>query len=210
MAFAVTERTRMRPATATSPGYRLDPAHFAALQRATERATQALLNLQQPDGHWVAELQGDTILESEYILLLAFLGRENGEVARQAANYVLQQQRPDGSWSNYPGGPLELSVSVKAYFALKLTGHDPNAPYMQRAREVIRAAGGAAACNSFTRFYLALLGQFPYANCASVPVEMVLLPRWFYFNLYAMSSWTRTIVVPLSIFSACKPRRDLP
>jgi squalene-hopene/tetraprenyl-beta-curcumene cyclase len=180
------------------------------LQRAIERARCCLLDMQQADGHWVGELQGDTILESEYILLMAFLGREDEEVCRKAANYILQQQMPEGGWNNYPGGPADLSVSVKAYFALKLTGHNPNAPYMRRAREVIRSLGGAAGCNSFTKFYLALLGQFPYANCASVPPEMVLLPRWFYINLYAMSSWTRTIVVPLSIFSACKPVRFVP
>jgi squalene-hopene/tetraprenyl-beta-curcumene cyclase len=173
-------------------------------------ARRCLLGLQKADGHWCGELQGDTILESEYVLLMAFLGREEEEACRKAARYVLTQQTPDGGWSNYPGGPVDLSVSVKAYFALKLTGHDPDASYMVRAREVIRRLGGAVGCNSFTKFYLALLGQFPYENCASVPVEMVLLPRWFYFNLYAMSSWTRTIVVPLSIFSACKPRRDLP
>jgi squalene-hopene/tetraprenyl-beta-curcumene cyclase len=166
--------------------------------------------MQQADGHWVGELQGDTILESEYVLLLAFLGREDDEVCRKAARYILRQQMPEGGWSNYPEGPAELSVSVKAYFALKLTGHDPEAPYMRRAREVIRSLGGAAGCNSFTKFYLALLGQLPYGNCASVPPEMVLLPRWCYINLYAMSSWTRTIVVPLSIFSACKPVRHLP
>ena len=101
-------------------------------------------------------------------------------------------------------------MSVKAYFALKLTGHDPEPPYMRRAREVILDARRRGRCNSFTKFYLALLGQFPYENCASVPPEMMLLPRWFYFNLYAMSSWTRTIVVPLSIFSAHKPVRTLP
>jgi squalene-hopene/tetraprenyl-beta-curcumene cyclase len=169
-----------------------------------------LLELQKADGHWVGELQGDTILESEYILLMAFLGRENDEVCRKAARYILTQQRADGSWSNYPGGPVELSVSVKAYFALKLTGHDPGAEYMRRAQDVIRSHGGAAACNSFTKFYLAFLGQFPYDNCPSVPPEMVLLPRWFYVNLYALSSWTRTIVVPLSIFSALRPVRQLP
>jgi squalene-hopene/tetraprenyl-beta-curcumene cyclase len=166
--------------------------------------------LQQSDGHWRGELQGDTILESEYVLLMAYLGREDEEQCRRASNYILAQQRSDGSWSNYLDGPLELSVSVKAYFALKLTGHDAKAPYMRRARAAIRAAGGAAAVNSFTRFYLALLGQFPYDNCPSVPVELVLLPRWFYVNLYAMSSWTRTIVVPLSLFSAYKPLRRLP
>jgi squalene-hopene/tetraprenyl-beta-curcumene cyclase len=180
------------------------------LQRAIERARRCLLDMQQPEGHWVGELQGDTILESEYVLLMAFLGREDEDVCRKAANYILQQQMAEGGWNNYPLGPADLSVSVKAYFALKLTGHDVNAPYMRRAREVILSLGGAAGCNSFTKFYLALLGQFPYANCASVPPEMVLLPRWSYINLYAMSSWTRTIVVPLSIFSACKPVRHLP
>ena len=179
------------------------------LHRAIDRARRCLLDMQQADGHWVGELQGDTILESEYVLLMAFLGREDEEVCRKAANYILGHQMPEGGWNNYPQGPADLSVSVKAYFALKLTGHDANAPYMRRAREVILSLGGAAGCNSFTKFYLALLGQFPYANCASVPPEMALLPRWSYINLYAMSSWTRTIVVPLSIFSACKPVRRL-
>jgi len=186
-----------------------DERSSSGLQRAIDRARRCLLALQQADGHWVGELQGDTILESEYVLLMAFLGREQEEVCRKAANYILQQQMPEGGWNNYPGGPADLSVSVKAYFALKLTGHDADAAYMRRARDVILSLGGAAGCNSFTKFYLALLGQFPYANCASVPPEMVLLPRWFYLNLYAMSSWTRTIVVPLSIFSACKPVRRL-
>jgi squalene-hopene/tetraprenyl-beta-curcumene cyclase len=180
------------------------------LQRAIDRARCCLLDKQHADGHWVGELQGDTILESEYVLLMAFLGRENEDICCKAGNYILQQQMPEGGWSNYPDGPADLSVSVKAYFALKLTGHDANAPYMRRAREVILSLGGAAGCNSFTKFYLALLVQFPYANCASVPPEMVLLPRWSYINLYAMSSWTRTIVVPLSIFSACKPVRVVP
>ncbi len=185
-------------------------APLSPVRRALDCARRCLLGLQKADGHWVGELQGDTILESEYILLLAFLGREDSEVCRKAARYILEQQMAEGGWSNYPGGPVELSVSVKAYFALKLAGHDPEAAYMRKAREVIRRHGGAAACNSFTKFYLALLGQFPYDNCPSVPVEMVLLPRWFYVNLYAMSSWTRTIVVPLSIFSATRPVRHLP
>jgi len=180
------------------------------LLQGIDRACKYLLALQKPDGHWVGELQGDTILESEYILLLAFLGEESTPIARKAANYILEQQQPDGSWSNYPDGPFDMSVSVKAYFALKLTGHDPDAPYMVRARQRILEHGGAIRSNSFTRFYLALLGQIPYANCPSVPPELILLPRWFYVNLYAMSSWTRTIVVPLSIFSACKPVRRLP
>jgi squalene-hopene/tetraprenyl-beta-curcumene cyclase len=169
-----------------------------------------LLSRQSDDGHWVGELQGDTILESEYILLMAFLGRETDPRVVKAANYILKQQLPDGGWNNFPDGPAELSVSVKAYFALKLSGHDADAPHMTSARAVIRSLGGPAGCNSFTKFYLALLGQFPYANCPSVPPEMMLLPRWAYINIHAMSSWTRTIVVPLSIFYAYKPVRRLP
>jgi squalene-hopene/tetraprenyl-beta-curcumene cyclase len=180
------------------------------LRGAIDLAARGLLARQAGDGHWVGELQGDTILESEYVLLLAFLGREADPRVAKAARYLLAQQLPDGGWSNYPGGPTELSVSVKAYFALKLAGHDPEAAAMRRARALIRELGGAARCNSFTKFYLALLGQFPYANCPAVPPEMMLLPRWACVNIYAMSSWTRTIVVPLSIFYAYKPVRHLP
>lgn len=194
----------------SEPLARSGAAAASRLHTAVRQARQHLLRRQHDDGHWVGELQGDTILESEYILLMAFLGREQEERVFKAGNYLLRQQMPEGGWNNYPGGPADLSVSVKAYFALKLAGHDPDAPFMRRAREVIRSLGGAERCNSFTKFYLALLGQFPYENCASVAPEMMLLPRWAYFNIYAMSSWTRTIVVPLSIFSAHQPTRKLP
>src|SRR5262249_374113 len=124
----------------------------------------------------------------------------------------------EGGWCIYPGGPAELSASVKAYFALKLTGHDPDAEYMRRAGEVIRANGGANRCNSFTRFYLALLGQMPYANFPPVPPQFtLLLPRnvtlrrgWAHTNPSAMPGWTRTIVVPPTILYAFKPVRGLP
>lgn len=180
------------------------------LDRAVCHAQECLRAQQRPDGHWCAELQGDTILESEYILLMAFLGREGEDRVRKAARYILTQERPGGGWANYPGGPVDLSVSVKAYFALKLTGHDPNEPVMRRTRAAILRQGGAAYCNSFTKFYLAFLGQLPYDTCVSVPPELLFLPKWAYINLYAMSSWTRTIVVPLTIFSAYKPVRKLP
>jgi squalene-hopene/tetraprenyl-beta-curcumene cyclase len=186
------------------------PVGRQPLVDAIAAARDCLLSKQQPDGHWVGELQGDTILESEYILLMAFLGRERNDKSVRAAQYLLSQQMPDGGWNNYPGGPAELSTTVKGYFALKLTGHNPDSAHMERARELILSLGGAARCNSFTRFYLALLGQIPYSQCPTVPPEMMLLPRWFYFNIYAMSSWTRTIVVPLSIMSASRPVRQLP
>ncbi len=175
-----------------------------------ERAARYLASLQKNDGHWVAELEGDCILESEYILLMAFLGREKTPDSLAAARYLLDHQNPEGGWSQFPGGPSEISGSVKAYFALKLTGIIPeNDQRMVLARNRCLELGGVAACNSFTKFYLALLGQLDYRSVPSVPPEILLLPKWFYINLSAMSAWTRTIVVPLSIMSALKPIRKL-
>lgn len=179
---------------------------FDQIRDAVERGRTGLLARQKPDGHWVGELEGDTILESEYVLLLTFLGKP---VDPRLLRYLRERQLPTGGWSNYPGGPADLSVSVKAYFALKIGGDSPLSPHMRRAAEVIRTLGGAGNANSFTRFYLALLGQISYANCPCVPVEMVLLPRWFPFSIYAMSAWSRTIVVPLAIVSAFKPVKPL-
>lgn len=178
------------------------------LDRAFSKLLKArgfLIDNQKSDGHWVAELQGDTILESEFVLLMAFLGRENEEICKKCAKYIQSQIIPEGGWSNFEGGPFDLSVSVKAYFALKLTGVSIDLSWMKLARQKILEAGGAENCNSFSRFYLALLGEYSYQNCPEVPPELVLLPSWFPVSIYLMSSWTRTILVPLSIFSAIKP-----
>jgi squalene-hopene/tetraprenyl-beta-curcumene cyclase len=142
--------------------------------------------------------------------LLAFLGRHADPRVALAANYLRAKQLPGGGWANYPGGPAEVSVSVKAYFALKVAGDPADAPHMTRAADAVRALGGAENTNSFTRFYLALLGQLPYSACPSVPAELMLLPRWFFFNIYAMSAWSRTIFVPLSVVDAHKPVTRLP
>jgi len=179
------------------------------LRQAILRTRRWLLDAQHAEGHWVAELEGDTILESEYVLLLAYLGRHDTERAGKAAAYLLERQLPEGGWSQYPGGRIDISASVKAYFALKLTGCDPSDEPMQRARAAILAHGGADAVNSFTRFYLALLGQISYDDCPAVPPEFALLPKWFPINLYAVSAWTRTIVVPLSIISALRPTTEV-
>lgn len=180
------------------------------LQDAIERTRDFLLQEQQTDGHWVAELEGDTILESEYLLLLTYLGLEKTPRALKAARYIEQQQLPTGGWAIYPGGDLEISASVKSYWALKLTGHDPEAPYMVRAKEAIRAAGGAEAVNSFTRYYFALLGIIDYKQCPAVPPELMLIPSWMPFNIYEMSAWSRTILVPLSLLWAFQPAHKLP
>jgi squalene-hopene/tetraprenyl-beta-curcumene cyclase len=173
-------------------------------------ARRQLLSLQQADGHWCAELEGDTILESEYVLLLHFLGRTDEERVRKAANYLRVKQLPEGGWGGYPGGGADVSNSVKAYFVLKLVGDDPDAPHMARAREVIRRKGGLHACNSFTKLYLSIFGQYEWDRSPGVPPELVLLPLWFPINIYDMSSWSRAIVVPLSIIWAHKPTCQVP
>jgi len=191
-----------------APGFGdIDPR---TLRAAIDRTRDYLLSRQQPDGHWVAELQGDTILESEYILLLAFLGQGQTDRAREAAAYMLTQQEEHGGWAMFPGGPIEVSGSVKAYLALKIAGHDPAADYMVRARNAILAAGGVERVNSFTRYYLAMLGLIPYSLCPAVPPELMLIPDWAPFNIYEMSAWSRTIIVPLSLLWACQPMTSLP
>ncbi len=203
-----------RPAASTARRQEVGPSpdlsELNGLDGAIDATRAWLLARQAKDGHWVGELEGDTILESEYVLLLAYLGRHGSPEAVKCCKYLYEHQGEDGGWAIYPGGPSELSASVKAYFALKLGGLSPEHHTMQRARRCILDLGGAQACNSFTRFYLALLGQIPYDACPSVPPELMLLPKRFGFSIYAMSSWTRTIVVPLSIISALKPVKKVP
>jgi squalene-hopene/tetraprenyl-beta-curcumene cyclase len=176
------------------------------LQRSIRQAQDHLRSTQKKeDGHWCGELEGDTILESEYILLMHFLGRTHEDKVSKAAEYIRRQQLDNGGWAIYPGGPPEVSASVKAYFVLKLLGDRADDPHMQRARETILRLGGIDACNSFTRIYLAIFGQYPWHKCAAVPPEIILLPSWFYINIYEMSSWSRAIVVPLSMIWAHKP-----
>jgi squalene-hopene/tetraprenyl-beta-curcumene cyclase len=197
------------PTSAELPETSLPWSH-TELGAAIDRTRDWLLSRQHGEGYWVGELEGDSILESEYILLLAWLGRERSSIARKAAESLRQQQRSEGGWSLYPGGPLEVSASVKAYFALKLCGTDPESEEMTRARKAILAAGGAERVNSFTRYYLALLGVISYRQCPAVPPELVLLPRWMPFSIHEMSAWSRTIVVPLSLLWAYQPVRRIP
>src|SRR5512142_38387 len=190
------------PLLDTSPS---EPEVATALRSARAR----LLAIQREDGHWCGELEGDSILESEYVLTLHFLGRA-GEKTRKAAAYIRGKQLPDGGWAIYPGGGPEVSSSVKAYFALKLEGEDARSEPMQRARRAIEALGGLDACNSFTKIYLAIFGQYDWDRCPAVPPELVLLPDAFPLSIYRMSSWSRAIVVPLSIIWAKRPSHRVP
>ncbi|MFM8435093.1 MAG: prenyltransferase/squalene oxidase repeat-containing protein, partial [Planctomycetia bacterium] len=177
---------------------------------AAGRTAAWLFDRQAIDGHWRAPLEGDTILESEYLLLLAWAGRTADPHAPGACRRILAEQLPGGGWAIHPGGPVDVSASVKAYLALKIFGHDAASEPLTRARAAIAAAGGPWAVNSFTKFYLALLGQIPYSECPAVPSEMVLLPRWFPVNLDRVSAWSRTMIVPLSLMWTFKPVRLVP
>jgi squalene-hopene/tetraprenyl-beta-curcumene cyclase len=188
----------------------LATADDAAEVEAITRTTRWLLDRQSADGHWRAPLEGDTILESEYLLLLAWAGRLADPRVRGAADRILALQQSSGGWAIYPGGPVDVSASVKAYLALKLVGHAADELPLVRARRAIAEAGGPWAVNSFTRFYLALLGQMPYSACPAVPPEAVLLPTWFPVNLSRVSAWSRTMIVPLSLMWSFKPLRRLP
>lgn len=189
---------------------RTDEGRERRMSRAVRRGREHLLSLQEEDGHWCGELEADSVLESEYIMLLHFLGRADSPDARRAAEEVRRRQRDEGGWSIFPSGADDVSASVKAYLALKLMGDAPDAPHMRRARRVIRSLGGVEATNTYTQIYLALMGEYEWERCPAVPPEMVLLPRWFYFNLYEISAWSRGIFVPLSILWAEKPVRPVP
>lgn len=201
-------------------------ADHEKLAASLERAIDALVSLQNDDGHWCAELQGDSILASEYLLMKFILGQENEPFRNEIddgscntgrspqlakiANELRAQQTADGTWKQFPGGDIDLSATVKGYFALKLMGDDPDAPHMRKAHEAILAHGGAECCNSFTNFYLACLGQVSWNAVPAIPPEIVFIPNWFYFHLAKVAAWTRTMIMPLSIVTTLRPTRLLP
>ena len=184
----------------------ISPADFVAIENAISRATGALLNDQRSDGHWVYELEADATIPSEYVLLVHYLGEEpNLDLERKIGLYLRRTQADHGGWPLYHEGGFDLSATVKAYFALKMIGDDPAAPHMARAREEIRRRGGALKANVFTRILLALYGETSWSNVPTVPVELILLPRWFPIHLSKMSYWARTVIVPLLVLAAKKP-----
>ncbi|MBI3694419.1 MAG: squalene--hopene cyclase [Acidobacteria bacterium] len=189
------------------------------LRQAIRQAARYLLNLQADAGYWVGELEADTTLESDYVLLQLWLdppgpdGRwvpKQAEKIQEAARYIRSRQSPSGGWNIYVDGPDEISASVKAYFALKLAGDDAGAPHMAAARRRILDLGGVERSNSYARLYLSFFGLYDREKTPTIPPELILLSPSAYINIYEMSSWTRGIVLPLSILSARRPRRPVP
>ena len=183
---------------------------FAPLDHAIEAARDALIRLQDEQGCWQFELEADCTIPAEYIMMMHFLGENDTQLEGKIAAYLRARQANHGGWPLYHGGAFDISCSVKAYFALKLAGDRPESAHMARARAAILLHGGAAASNVFTRIALALFGELPWRGVPYVPVEIVLLPRWFAFNLYKVSYWSRTVMVPLAILCTLKPRARNP
>jgi squalene-hopene/tetraprenyl-beta-curcumene cyclase len=174
-----------------------------------EKARDYLFTQQHEDGYWCGELEADTTLESDYIAIHTLLGTGNPSRMQRAVPEIIRHQNADGGWPIYTGGPSNISASVKAYFALKLMGYKPDHPVLERARTKILEMGGATECNTFTKIYLCFLGQYDWEAVPAVPPEIVLFPNWFWFNLYEISSWSRAILVPLSIAYAKKPFKKI-
>jgi squalene-hopene/tetraprenyl-beta-curcumene cyclase len=173
-------------------------------------AQNHLLSLQKPDGHWIAELTVDSTLHSDWIYLMHWLGEIDFSRQAKLVKGLIDRQLPDGGWNIYEGGPSEVNASVKAYFALKLAGISPDEPLMRRAQANIMRLGGVPKMNTYNKMWLALFGQFSWQYLPIIPVEMILLPPWFYFSIYDLSSWSRAMLVPLSIINHFRPTKHIP
>ncbi|HUJ82927.1 MAG TPA: prenyltransferase/squalene oxidase repeat-containing protein, partial [Candidatus Acidoferrales bacterium] len=193
-------------ATAVAPTRDLE----SEVSHAVSRAVNWFLSTQHQDGYWWGELEADTTLESDYILYLHVLGQLKSEKVEKLARYIRGRQLPDGGWNIFVGGPSELNATVKAWVALRLAGDPGTSEHLERAKRRIHELGGLERTNSYTRFYLAMVGALKWDCVPAIPPEIMLLPSWFPLNLYEMSSWTRGIVIPLAIVWAHKPGWRLP
>ncbi|WP_458765690.1 squalene--hopene cyclase [Cupriavidus basilensis] len=184
------------------------PGTDANLHRAIDAAREALLSHQHRDGHWCFELESDATITAEYILMMHFVDEIDADLQAAMAVYLRSIQRQDrhGGWDQYHGGALDVSCSVKAYFALKAAGDDPEAPHMAQARRAILAQGGAAKANVFTRILLATFGQVPWRATPFVPVELILFPRWAPVHLDKMAYWARSTLVPLTVLCSLRAK----
>ena len=170
-----------------------------------DEAASWLVQQQHDDGHWVFELEADATMASEFVLLNHFLDEIEDPLEQRMGNYLRRIQGAHGGWPLFYDGDPDLSATVKAYYALKIIGDDPDAPHMRKARELILNMGGAARANVFTRYWLALFGQVPWRAVPLIRPEAVLLPSWAPFHLDKVSYWSRATMVPMFVVAALKP-----
>jgi squalene-hopene/tetraprenyl-beta-curcumene cyclase len=188
----------------------IDGSADDAARAAIERASGHLLSLQHPDGWWKGELETNVTMDAEDLLLREFLGIREPAASERAAVWIRSQQRDDGSWSNFFGGPGNLSTTAEAYVALRLVGDDPGEDHMRAAAAFVRAAGGLERARVFTHIWLALFGAWPWEQVPALPPELMLLPAWVPLNVYDFACWARQTIVALSIVLAYRPERPLP
>jgi squalene-hopene/tetraprenyl-beta-curcumene cyclase len=174
----------------------------ATLAQVIDEVRESFRAEQRSGGYWLYDLEADVTISAEYIMLLHYLDERNPPLEGKIAKYIRAIQHDDGGWPLFWSGPADISATVKGYFALKLAGDDPDAPHMKRARDLVLAMGGAAKSNVFTRTTLALFGQVPWRAVPTMPVEIMLLPKWFPFHPDKVSYWSRTVIVPLLIVMA--------
>jgi len=186
------------------------PALQEELQKAVAASAAALMARQRADGHWVFALEADVTIPAEYVLFLHYMDERDKALEQKIGVYLRAKQADHGGWPLFHGGEFNISASVKAYFALKALGDDIEAPHMRRARQAILEHGGAAASNVFTRTLLALFEQIPWHGVPVMPVEIMLLPKWFPFHLDKVSYWSRTVIVPLIVLMSLKPKARNP
>lgn len=196
--------------TERGSGHATHGVDLEQLEAAIEATRRAALRIQRDSGHWCHELEADCTIPAEYVLMLHYFGEREPDVETGIGHYLRDHQGTDGGWPLYESGAMDTSCSVKAYFALKLIGDDPEAAHMQRACKAILARGGAARCNVFTRITLAMFGDLPWRGVPMVPAELVFLPRWFPVNLLKMSYWSRTVMAPLAVLCSFKVRAANP
>jgi squalene-hopene/tetraprenyl-beta-curcumene cyclase len=177
---------------------------------ALDRATNHLLSLQHQDGWWQGELETNVTMDAEDLLLREFLGVGDDETKAAAGRWIRSQQRADGTWANFYGGPGNLSTTVEAYVALRLAGDEPDAPHMSRAAAWIREQGGVEATRVFTRIWLALSGRWSWDELPVIPPELIYLPSWFPLNIYDWGCWARQTIVALAVVQSYRPSKELP
>ncbi|CAM5431486.1 Squalene--hopene cyclase OS=Afipia felis OX=1035 GN=shc PE=3 SV=1 [Afipia felis] len=187
------------------------PPDRQRLDTSIASASGALLDVRKPDGHWVFELEADVTIPAEYIMMRHYFAEPvDAALEEKIAKYLRRMQNDNGGWSLFYGHEFDMSASVKAYYALKMVGDHPDAAHMKKAREAMLARGGAVKANVFTRIMLALFGQVSWKAVPMMPVEIMLLPRWFPFHLTKVSYWARTVIVPLLVLMTLKPRAKNP
>jgi squalene-hopene/tetraprenyl-beta-curcumene cyclase len=180
------------------------------VREALQRACEHLLALQDGAGWWKAELETNVTMDAEDLLLREFLGIREARETAAAAVWIRSQQRADGTWANFAGGPGDLSTTIEAYVALRLAGDEPGAPHMSRAAAWVRAHGGLQRARVFTHLWMAMFGLWSWEDVPVVPPEVMLLPSWVPLNIYDFACWARQTIVALSLVIAHRPCRPLP